>query len=285
MSKIKATKWKSTQFMTSHDFEINFYRDKDLRTVSMHSHDFYELYFFMQGSVGYIVENGHYKLEAGDILLISPTNLHQMDISGTPVYERIVLWLNTKYLFQLSTQNTDLSLCFKISSKHKNHLLRDPILAETLKSYLLNLYTLSKSDKYGDDISCEIYIKAILLNLSKYLKSAKYENTEIESNDIVRKVTDFVNAHLNQSLNLDMLAKEVFISKYYLAHLFKEETGITLYQYIIKKRLILSKRYIEQKLPITEVYSKCGFTDYSNFFRAFKQEYDITPKQYFKLIS
>lgn len=286
MTKQIATKWKSTQLMTARDYEINFYRDKDLKTVSMHSHDFYELYYFMQGSVGYIVENGHYNLQKGDILLISPITLHQLSIEDSPeAYERIVLWLHPKFISNLSTKRTDLSECFKICSERKNYLIRNSILSGKIQPLLLELYERSASGLYGDDIEAEMLLKNIFLILCRHVISTKPEIEIMLKSHAVAEVTDYINAHLSENLNLETLAQAAYVSKYHLAHQFKKETGITPYQYIVKKRLILSKRYIEEKLPITEVYIKCGFNDYSNFFRAFKQEYGITPKEYFKLIS
>lgn len=60
---------------------------------------------------------------------------------------------------------------------------------------------------------------------------------------------------------------------------------ITIHKYIKLKRLIKAKELIRQNLPITEVYIKSGFGDYSNFFRAFKLEYGITPKEYYKIVT
>jgi AraC-like DNA-binding protein len=49
----------------------------------------------------------------------------------------------------------------------------------------------------------------------------------------------------------------------------------------VQKKLIEAKELIIKKTPITEVYKQCGFGDYSNFFRAFKNEYGVTPKQFY----
>ena len=87
--------------------------------------------------------------------------------------------------------------------------------------------------------------------------------------------------NLSKELTLDILAKQTFLNKYYLARLFKEETSSTIYQYIIKKRLLLSKKLIDNKIPIIRVYLLAGFNDYSNFFKSFKNEFGITPKQYY----
>jgi AraC-like DNA-binding protein len=65
-------------------------------------------------------------------------------------------------------------------------------------------------------------------------------------------------------------------------HLFKKETGFTLYSYIQKKRAIRASDLLKNGLPAGEVCSLCGFGDYSTFVRTFKKEFNVPPKQYYK---
>lgn len=282
-----ATSWKSTQLMKNRSYEINFYRDKDFKTVSMHSHDFYELYFFIGGAAGYIIENDRYRLMPGDILLISPSNLHQLNISDSSKdYERIVLWLSPRYLSRLSGAGADLRECFGLSSDSRNHLIRNAALSSAVKKELLALYS-ADPNEFAHEIAAEIHIKSALLMICRHVLSQSAGNTERfvpeHGSRTVTAALDYINSHLHEEISLDKLAQRLFISKYYLSHIFRKETDTTPYQYIMKKRLILSKRLIETGLAITEVSARCGFSDYTNFFRAFKREYGITPKQYYFL--
>lgn len=270
--------------MNNNDYEISFYKDKDLKKVSLHSHDFYELYYFINGNISYIIENAHYTLLSGDILLISPRDLHQLDIKDTKTeYERVVLWINPKYIKKLSTENTDLAECFELCNRRKDYLVQDKLFSESIKTGLKALYTCSKSDEYGADIDAEIIIKKMLLSLNKYVRNIKEEIASNES--IITKTINYICENINGNLSLDNISEKMFLSKYYLARLFKEKTNTTIHQYIIKKRLILSKQFLETNLPISEVCIQCGFADYTHFFRAFKHEFGITPKQYLEYIN
>ena len=62
---------KSSQLMSNHSYEITHYRDTYLKTVSMHSHDFFELYFFVSGDAGYIIENLHISCNRRLMLIIT----------------------------------------------------------------------------------------------------------------------------------------------------------------------------------------------------------------------
>ena len=84
--------------------------------------------------------------------------------------------------------------------------------------------------------------------------------------------------HIDQ---LERLEKEFFVSREHIAREFKRQTGQTVHRYIVKARLDRCCTLIEQGLPITEVYKTSGFGGYNHFFRAFKKEYGMTPKEYF----
>lgn len=290
MKTIPESPQNGSQLMRDRRYEITHYRDTYLKKVSLHSHDFYELYFFISGDASYIIDNLRYKLQSGDILLISPSNLHQLDMhSRTVSYERIVLWINPKYIKTLSSSKTDLRDGFELRNHSRNFLIRDYRFAESIKASLLSLSECQNAQDYGSDIEAEILIKSILLKLCKYVRSHRHssetERATKKTGLLVSGVLDYIDCNLDKPLTLNELEGVAFTSKYYLSRIFKEETNSTIHQYILKKRLLLSKKYIEQGLPVNEVYLKCGFSDYSNFFRAFKQEYGITPKQYLSLIT
>jgi len=82
-------------------------------------------------------------------------------------------------------------------------------------------------------------------------------------------------------MTLERLEKEFFVSREHIAREFKRQTGQTVHRYIVKARLDRCCTLIEQGLPITEVYKTSGFGGYNHFFRAFKKEYGMTPKEYF----
>lgn len=61
-------------------------------------------------------------------------------------------------------------------------------------------------------------------------------------------------------------------------HKFKKETGYTLHNYIMQKRIFKAKKLIDEGCPITKASLLCGFTDYSNFLRAYKKIFNASPK-------
>ena len=101
-----------------------------------------------------------------------------------------------------------------------------------------------------------------------------------KSESVVSAVLNYINNHYNEDLSLDLLANKYFISKYHLSREFNRLVGTSVYRYIVQKRLVIAKQLMSEGVPSTTVYQQCGFGDYSNFYRAFKAEYQISPKEY-----
>ena len=93
-------------------------------------------------------------------------------------------------------------------------------------------------------------------------------------------LVEYIENHLDEELSLERLAEEFYVSKYHIAHVFKDNIGLSIHQYITKKRLLLCEEAIRAKMNITDVYQTYGFGDYSSFYRAFKKEYGLSPKEY-----
>ena len=95
----KHQRFDTRQTMHNTTFEVFRYKDAYLKEVALHHHDFYEVYFFLSGNVQYNIESRSYLLTPGDVLLISPMELHQpMFGSDHREYERIVLWIDKQFL-------------------------------------------------------------------------------------------------------------------------------------------------------------------------------------------
>lgn len=279
----RTQKFNPRQYMLRQSFEIYRYRDSYLHDVALHHHDFYEIYLFINGNVDYIIESRNYHLVPGDILLISPLELHQPRITmENDPYERMVLWVNKAFLERFSTPDTSLTRCFDPSQPNHTNLLRLPPAQRQLITTLLEQVLRESNDiDYGRDIACFGYLLQLMVELNR-LTIAPRERYEMKdkSAPFVADVLSYINEHYSEELSLDSLAAQFFISKYHLSHEFQRLVGTSVYRYIIQKRLVIAKQMLSDGVPPTDVYSHCGFGDYANFYRAFKSSYGMNPKEY-----
>ena len=279
----KIQKFTVRQQMLTNNYEIYRYRDSYLNNVALHHHDFYEVYLFLNGNVNYTIESRNYHLLPGDILLISPLELHQPRITlEKHPYERIVLWVNKSFLEQFSTPHTTLTHCFDSTVPGHTNLLRlAPTPRQHVTDLMERLVAETNSADYGSDLASIGCLIQLLVELNRQAaNSAQHHELTDKSGPIVTNVLNYINDHYHEELSLDMLASRFFVNKYHLSHEFNRLVGTSIYRYVIQKRLVIAKQMLSDGLPPTDVYQHCGFGDYSNFYRAFKAEYGISPKDF-----
>lgn len=270
------------QTMKNNTFEVFRYKDNYPKEVALHHHDFYEIYFFLSGNVQYNIENRSYLLTPGDVLLISPMELHQpMFAQEHRTYERIVLWIDKRYLDSLSLPGQELHSCFDTASPNHTNLLRPEGVSRQYLQFLLEqlMAELYKDDPYRE-VAALAYLVQVLIQLNRLsLQSRRVGQVHVRET-AVYNILGYINDHFSEDLTLDFLANKFFVSKYHLSREFQRLVGTSVHRYIVQKRLVMAKQMLSQGLPSSEVYQHCGFGDYSNFYRAFKQEYQISPKDY-----
>ena len=267
-------RFESRQSMCRNDFEIFHYREPKPGCVELHHHDFYEIYCFLGGNVEYRVEGKSYFLQTGDFLLINPMELHQpIVMPESQVYERIVLWINRDYLTGLEQGNLPLTQCF--GSGRNNLLHPTGAQAEQIRTCLDALVREHRGGGFGS----EYYARGLFLQLMVELNrlSLPAVNEAEDTQPLSARVVAYISRHYRESLTLESIAQEFYISKYHLSHQFTQATGVSVYRYLVMKRLQSARRHLLDGESPKTAFSASGFGDYANFYRAFLSEYGVTP--------
>jgi len=278
----KTHRFETRQYMQKNTYEVFRYRDAYMKEVALHHHDFYEIYFFLSGNVQYNIENRSYLLTPGDVLLISPMELHQpMLVSEQREYERIVLWIDKQFLEGFSLPGQSFTDCFNTTSPNHSNLLRPEGVQRQFLMFLLDqLISETATEAPYQEICSLSYLAQVLIALNRLALQQRSAEPLAAPDSVVYNGLGDINEHYNEILTLDDLANKFFISKYHLSREFQRLVGTSVHRYIIQKRLVMAKQMLSEGKPSSEVYQHCGFGDYSNFYRAFKAEYQISPKDY-----
>ena len=129
----------------------------------------------------------------------------------------------------------------------------------------------------------ELYQKILFLEFMIQLNRIAISNhinylDSANANSKLIQIIEYINEHLVEEITIDSLAEHFYLSRYYLMHFFKEETGYTIGNYITEKRLLLAKSLVQSGFSATEACFQSGFKNYSTFSRAFKKAFHTMPK-------
>ena len=249
---------------------------------AVHHHDFYEVDMVWSGTMYYRVEGRSYHLTPGDILLIAPDELHQPDPEAERgPCERIVLWVDRAFLQQFQFYGFDPTECFDTAKPDHSSCLRfrdgdTQRIGELLDRCLRE----DGSEEFGSGMMADTNMLQAMILINRLYRRDIQSERRGHSDTLVNRVLEYINSHYSEELNLDDLANRFFISKYHLSREFGRIVGMPVHRYIIQKRLAVAKQMLREGRPSSMVYQHCGFGDYSNFYRAFRNEYGVSPKAY-----
>ncbi len=269
------------QTMNRRDFEFYHYLDLEPPTVGFHHHDFYEVLFFVSGAVTYTVEGRSYLLRPGDILLTNNRDIHRPEIAPGKPYERYVLWITGQILEQIQRPGDDLTACFRDAAQKQYRLIRPggDALAQ-LQRLCRRILHLQREDAFGSATLLYAAVAELLVYLNRaYFDTPSAIRQDVTESEAVNRAVAHIEVHLTEELTLDSLAEAVHLSKFYLNRQFKQYTGLTIHQFILKKRLITARTMLRSGVSAMDACMGCGFNDYSNFLKAFKREFGRSPRQ------
>lgn len=263
------------------NFKIFHLLDSSQREFSFHYHDFNKILILLNGDITYHIEGRAYDLKPNDIVFVNAGEVHKPILNSDSSYERIVIYVSPDFLTSYQKENADLNTCFYQAHQNQSHVLRMKSFSNSRLNHTIQRLEHSLHDKkFASTLYHEILFLEFMIELNRAaLCDAISYISNTSSNHTILSVLEYLNTHLTEDINIDSLAKRFFLSRYYLMHSFKEETGYTIGNYLAAKRLLLARELISSGKPITEVCYACGYKNYSTFSRAYKKTFGKSPRE------
>lgn len=262
---------------------INF---NNIKSKQIKSNEYYKILFIFEGNCeikwGYKSQDGN----KDSIILISPNNSIEVVLKLNRTITIYELVITTELLNILSDEDVNLAKSFNSVSFGCNVVNANTETTMLIKNILKKLYR-SKENKH--EFAESIYIKSMLsIVVVMILRSCIYAQSKqkIKRNTpfLIDDIFAYISNHITEEISLDCLEREFYISKFHISREFKKLTGTTLHKYIVKAKLDLCKKLIEEGKSITDIAQICNLGSYNNLFRVFKKEFGITPKEYYNEI-
>lgn len=267
-------------------FQIDYKKqDEEYTMPEAHYHDYYEIYYLYSGERHYLLEDRIYRIHQGDLIFIPPNVIHQTaEGGGAGGHERMLIYFSRRILngFLTKKEQAYVLACFK----HKLKALRlssvDQILLESILGKM-------RSEDKRKPAYFSLYQKMLLSELlifssrkaSEQLEDYFYPEGPIHQK--IHEVVHFIGENYQQTLALDGLAKQFFISPSHLSRAFKKVTGLTLVKYLNTVRVKEAQRLLRKsELSVCEIAFTVGYGSHTHFGRTFRKMTGLSPIQYRK---
>lgn len=243
----------------------------------IHRHEYYEIFYILNGSISHLCNNITEHLSIGDFLILRPNDIHQFirknnspcshrDILiDTNLFDQVLTFLNPKFLENLKNAQMPYKTNMNISKLH---------------SYENNLNNFNHMPEM--EISLTEYAKCVLTNiLSDMLLNSKNIISYDRMPSLVKNIISLLNTTDGIINGIPSVLKRYTYSPIYLSRLFKQHMGITMTDYLKNVRLNYAELYLQTtSLTLEEITEQIGLSSVSYFNKIFKEKHETTPVKY-----
>ena len=234
-----------------------------------HTHHYTELFFIVNGKGQFLIQEQVFPVDVNDLVIINPGVLHtEVSLNAQPL-EYIVLGISGIELAVGESGNGHFCLLDHFESVEISSCIRN-ILRETEL----------KNTGYRD--VCQAYMEVLIIRMMRRIAiSAQEKPQSISGNRQCASVRRHIDLHFKESLTLEQLAEEAHMNKYYLAHAFKREYGVSPINYMISRRIEESKYLLsETDLSMSQIAQILGFSSLSYFSQVFRKTQAVSPIEF-----
>lgn len=253
-------------------FEIRYYfqdsQQKDeARIFPPHVHDRLEFYVLVEGNVSFMVENRLYRLQAGDVIVSKPNEIHNCILNADSVHKHLCFWFDgdSDFLF----------LDFLSHPMGEGNLI-SPSQAE--KERLSVLYQAICDAEIAQDPHRRLYLILEILDILR--KNSKQHAPVQPLPTLLLEMLDDINRNFSEITSLSYLTEKYYISPSTLNRLFQKNLHTSPKLYLESKRLAHSRILLKEGKSVTDACMESGFSDCSNYIRLFKKRFHKTPREY-----
>ncbi len=231
----------------------------DMKVIyKLHCHPLYEIYYFISGSVDYLVNGIPFFPKPKSVLLMAPGTFHECRVKTAEKYERITLHFDP----QLISEDIRTQLLQPFQSAG--------IYLENMDFILYELMALKECYAYPEKLARQaasarlIALLCQILNMHSIMRPLEVSDTELT---LPQKIIQHININFSQKITLDMLSQQFFMSKNQISRVFMKATGRSVMDYVRYKRLMYAEHMRDLGTPAAEAAYNAGFENYSTYYR------------------
>ncbi|MGN0150526.1 MAG: helix-turn-helix domain-containing protein [Clostridia bacterium] len=242
-----------------------------------HLHSCYEFIHIISGQLLYTVEGKEYALSGGDIIMTKPEELHSFSFPNPCEYQREFLHIYPGFLEDFP------EVCKTLDSRKSGCLNHLPV--EKVKKYKLDkifeeIREYCNAQLPETDLMVLALSVQLILKINRLLTDDAPEYKNVISDKKANSIYDYIDWHFHEDISTEDIAKSMCMSQTYASRLFKKKTGMTIKEYLNMRRITHAKNLMMEGQKATQIFVRCGFKDYSTFYRAFVKYIGMTPDEF-----
>lgn len=235
------------------------------------------LFFYVENGEGSLTyQNQIYTMKKGDCAFIDCRNKYSQSSSPKNLWSLKWVHFYSSNMSEIYAKYLERGgqACFSvIDEENKNPFV--PILDLIMET--------ASSSSYIRDMKINEELSKLLTILMEYSWNPEMAKTANNTGLNIADVRTFIDQNYMEKISLEAVAKQFNVNKSYLLRLFKENTGVTVNNYILQKRILMAKNELRFSNKTLDVIAEdCGFEGQNYFIRVFKNIEGLTPSEYRK---
>ncbi|MBQ9941181.1 MAG: helix-turn-helix domain-containing protein [Clostridia bacterium] len=253
--------------------ELSMIRNSE---ISMHIQECDEITYVISGSARVYSNDQTSIIKTGQIHFIKQGNKHKIEVLPGENFRFLCIGI-------IPDRNCDVINEFYEKIKYNTHfIINDNDTVKFLSEFLIREFY--NKDEYSHGIINQyiyLFFAAMLRVLSNKNFDYRTKAKEKSSNHAMYRLLRYIDREYLHIENIKSISEAVSYSEYYILHLFKEKMGITIKEYVTKKKIIYSTELLRtSNLTVEQIATQLGFSCAYSFRRTFKKYINATPNEY-----
>lgn len=249
-----------------------------MENSSPHWHYEYEIFFMLRGSLTVNMENGSYRLEQGDIILINPCEIHAMTLA-----EKGNICLTLQFSSEIISEVYKDTFYFILNTKLD--IPQKQLAASEFRCILAEMGLLLFEKPGGYPFIMKSHLYRFIGSLFRHVRYQrnKPNETVLSSLDLDEfdRIKQYIKAHFKEEMKQDQLCKALGVSRSSLYRLLKTSGSSSTKDLTNYYRIEFAKTLLNNsKMPVLDIAIESGFESESSFYRIFKSITGVAPNQY-----
>lgn len=270
---------------SANDFHIQK-TEKTYEAQKPHTHEYFQIYYIVRGSLVHFVEKNSSQLTHGDMFIIPPQRTHYIEPTEDTVFYSFSFMPD--FLGDNSTSNRLASSFLRSLQSKETYSVRPKIsikpeeifYVESMMEHILKEFH-ERPLGYDETVRAYALLLVTMLARNYFEMNVHALPDHFETNkQFVMHCVEYIESNFTDGISLGEIVKRSTMSKSSFCKMFQDLTGHTFNRYLNICRIKKAAEYIRQGYKITAVYGICGYNDFSTFYRNFKNIMGVSPREY-----